>query len=180
MQVNWSLGPRMPVRAPLDHPCLQTNVSLEDRLPLVPKGKRGSCSWDGHAGWLRLPGNSGDSPSEMFIFIQESYIVLDMVGTRLIFNSYGATYSVLISQAFICDWCQWKASHLLLHWASHLPVWTVVDFTCLFINSCAWLYYFPSRKRPSGLPWLHTMVQFSSVEKRSLVSRPWDSSNGLP
>lgn len=148
MQVNWPLGPRMPVRAPLNHPCLQTNVLLEDRLPLVLKGKRGSCSWDGHAGWLRLPGNSGGSPSEMSIFIQESYIVLDMVGTRLIFNWYGATYSVLISQAFLqklyCDWCQWKASHLLVHWASHLPVWTVFDLTCLF--GCAWVLYSTTRE----------------------------------
>ena len=163
MQVSWPLVLRIPVRAPWSSPCLHTNISLEDRLPWVPKEKRGSCSWGGHAGWLRLPGNSGGSPIEMSIFIQESHIVLDMVGTRLIFNWYRATNSVLISQAFLqklyCDWYQWKASYLLLYWAFHLPVWTVVDFTCLFINSCAWLYYLPSRKRPSGLPWVHTMVR---------------------
>lgn len=150
-------------KSPPDHAQLSNKEFIGRETALSPVGEGGSCSWDGHAGWLRLPGNSGGSPIEMSIFIQESHIVLDMIGTRLIFNWYRATNSVLISQAFLqklyCDWYQWKASYLLLYWAFHLPVWTVVDFTCLFINSCAWLYYLPSRKRPSGLPWVHTMVK---------------------
>ena len=45
-------------------PSLQTNRSLKVGVPSVPKGKGDSCSWDGHARWLRQLGDSGGSPRQ--------------------------------------------------------------------------------------------------------------------
>ena len=73
-------------------------------------------------------------------------------------------------QKLYSDWCQRKALHLFLHWASHLPIWAAFNLTWLF--SCAWVSYHTTGERPSGVPWSHITI------RRSQAVLTWDLTLG--
>ena len=144
MQVNWLLNPNLsvlclPERATQSMPSMQTNKSLEEWLPSVLKG-RGQFpapemalldDW-GSPGILVVP------PNEMSISIEDSWVVLDLAGKKVDFLiDMETTYFVLISHAgpllhkLYCDSYQWKASHPLFRWCSHLPIQAAVNLLCV-------------------------------------------------
>lgn len=79
--------------------------------------------------------------NEMIISIQEPWVVLDVADNKINVLIYtGAMYtlpwSLTLGHFHLKTplWLQlWKVSHSLLHWISHLPIWTPFDFTCLFL-----------------------------------------------
>ena len=85
------------------------------------------------------PGILAAPLNEMIISIQEPWMVLDVADNKINVLIYtGAItlpWSLTLGRFHLKTplWLQlWKVSHSLLHWISHLPMWTPFDFTCLF------------------------------------------------
>lgn len=93
-----AIGPMNARRSPPGHAQSASRRVSRVGLPSVPKGKGGSCSWDGHAGRLSQPGDSGSSPQRDVHLHQGAPGVLDVAGRKIDFLAHtGASYSVLIS-----------------------------------------------------------------------------------
>lgn len=164
MQISRLLGPKVPKRA-FPGPV----TKHRSRKVILYQSQRESGTSALEMALLDVwssPGILAAPLNEMIISIQEPWMVLDVADDKINVLIYTGTITLPWSLTLghfnpkTLLWLQlWKVSHSLLHWISHLPIWTTFDFTCLFC--CAWVSYYTTRKRSSGLPWSHVTIMTS-------------------
>ena len=164
MQMSRLLGPKVPKRA-FPGPVTK-HRSLKVILHQSQRGRGTSALEMALLDVWSSPGILAAPLNEMIISIQETWMVLPVTDNKinvLIFTGVITLPSSLTLGHFhpkTLLWLElWKVSHSLLHWVSHLPIWTPFNFTGLFCR--AWVSYYTTRERFSGFPWSQVTIMTS-------------------
>ena len=128
--------------------CRQTGHWKWD-CPQSWRGGDSSHCGDGHTGWLGWPGDSGSSPyNEIFISIEEPWVILDMAGKKnqllnwyrsYLTLSWSLTLGLSPPKAVLWLVLMESPTHTCCFAGPHLPTWIAFGLTCLF--GCAWVFY---------------------------------------
>lgn len=157
MQISRLLGPKVPKRA---FPGPVTKHRSWKVILYQSQREAGLLLWDGFVGCLKQPCGILVAPlNEMIISIQEPWMVLDVADDKISKLIYTGAITLPWSLTLghfhpkTLLWLQlWKVSHSLL---------TSLDLSFANLNNflishmpfcCAWVSYYTTRKRSSGLP----------------------------